>query len=66
MITLKNDLVKTPEGVSIGDKRADVIAKYGDNYTSAGENIQYEAENCTLQFMFRDGRVSSVKYVANE
>ena len=63
-ITLKNDLVETPEGIAIGAARADVIAKYGENYTSVGENIQYEAENCTLQFMFRNGMVSSIKYVA--
>ncbi len=66
MITLTNDLVETLEGVSIGDEKADVIAKYGEDYTSVGENIQYKANNCTLQFIFRDGKVSSIKYVINE
>ena len=66
MITLTNDMVETLEGISIGDAKSDVIAKYGDGYTSVGENIKYEANNCTLQFMFRDGKVSSIKYVINE
>ena len=64
IISLTNDLVKTPEGISIGASKTEVIAKYGDKYTSVGENMQYEAENCTLQFIFRDGKVSSIKYTA--
>jgi len=64
MIVLTNDLVKTPEGISIGASKSAVIEKYGDQYTSVGENMQYEAENCTLQFIFRDGKVSSIKYTA--
>lgn len=65
MITLTNDMVETPEGISVGDTRAEVIAKYGDGYTSVGENLQYEADNCVLQFIFREGRVSSIKYITN-
>jgi hypothetical protein len=64
IISLTNDLVKTPEGISIGASKTEVVAKYGDQYTSVGENMQYEAENCTLQFIFRDGKVSSIKYTA--
>lgn len=66
MITLTNDMVQTLEGISIGDAKADVIAKYGDGYTAVGENIQYKGDNCTLQFIFRDGKVSSIKYIINE
>ena len=64
MIVLTNDLVQTPEGISIGASKTEVIAKYGESYTSVGENLQYEAENCTLQFIFRDGKISSIKYTA--
>lgn len=64
MIVLTNDLVKTPEGIAIGDSKSAVVEKYGDTYKSVGENLQYEAENCTLQFIFRDGKVSSIKYTA--
>ena len=64
MIVLTNDLVQTPEGISIGASKTEVVAKYGESYTSVGENLQYEAENCTLQFIFRDGKISSIKYTA--
>jgi hypothetical protein len=63
MITLTNDMVKTPEGISIGDSKSAVIAAYGDGYEAIGENLQYSADNCTLQFIFRDGKVSSIKYI---
>ena len=63
-VTLLNDLVSTPEGVSVGMSRNKVIEVYGENYTSQGEGIYYSSENSQLQFIFRDGNVSSIKYQA--
>lgn len=65
IITLTSDLVSTPEGVSVGSTKSDVIAAYGDGYATVGDgNMQYDASNCVLQFIFRDGKVSSIKYTA--
>ena len=65
-VALTNDLVKTPEGISVGAFRDDVVAKYGEEYTAVGESLRYEADNCILQFILREGRVASIKYIAKE
>ena len=57
-------MVSTPEGISIGSTREKVIETYGDGYEAVGENISYKSEKTCLQFIFRDGKVTSVKYLA--
>ncbi len=61
-IIFLNDLVSTQEGIRIGSSRQDVISRYGDDYTDLGSGIVYKCANCNLQFIFRDGKVSSVIY----
>lgn len=63
-VTFLSDMVSTPEGISIGSTREKVIETYGDGYEAVGENISYKSEKTCLQFIFRDGKVTSVKYLA--
>lgn len=63
-ITFLNDMVSTVEGVSIGASREKVIEIYGDKYESIGDNISYTLGKTSLQFIFRDGKVTSIKYFA--
>ena len=66
IIELTNDTVSTPEGISVGDARDEVVSAYGYGYRSVGESLEYRADNCILQFIVRDGRVSSIKYIASD
>lgn len=66
MIRLTDDTVATPEGIRVGDSRAEVISAYGSGYTAVGNNLQYKIDSCILQFIFRKDRVSSIKYIMSE
>ena len=61
-VLLKDDLVSTAEGVSIGDSREAVTAAYGEG-TENGSAVVYEKGGMKLMFIFdEDGAVESVQY----
>lgn len=63
-IVLTDDSVSTPEGISIGSSRDDVIAAYGDSYTeTASGGLVYTDGETKLMFGFTDGEVSAIHYV---
>lgn len=66
-ITLNSPLAQTSEGISLGDKDADVIRVYGDSCDKRGRCIIYKKEGTELCFGIRDGRVVSIayEYIAN-
>ncbi len=61
-VTITNDSVSTPEGISIGSSRDDVIKAYGDGYTEKSNGIIYIKDKTTLSFVIRDGAVTSIIY----
>ncbi len=61
-VTLKNDSVSTPEGVRIGDDAERVIKIYGGEYQTRGESIIYIKDEITLNFVVREGVVTSIYY----
>ena len=63
IIELTNDTVSTAEGVSVGDTRQKVLSIYGEPYESVGESVRYTGRDCILQFIIREGRVTSIKYL---
>lgn len=63
MIELTDDSVSTPEGLTIGSSKDAVIKAMG-NGTAVGENLSYEKGNMKLVFIFRDGAVTNVQYMA--
>ena len=61
-VTIKNDSVSTPEGITIGSSRDDVIAAYGEDYEEKGDGLIYKNGKTTLNIVVRDGAVTSIYY----
>ncbi len=63
---IKDDLLSTPEGVSLTMKLADVTAAYGESYTTMGNAYVYEKDGMQLQFIIENDEVTSIQYVVVE
>ncbi|MBQ9346241.1 MAG: hypothetical protein IJT94_02725 [Oscillibacter sp.] len=62
-VLLKDDLVSTAEGVSIGSSREDVAAAYGEG-AEEGASLVYEKGGMKLMFILdSDGAVESIQYL---
>ena len=61
-VELKDDLVKTAEGVAIGASEEDVKAAYGEPATAG--DYSYTKGDSKLLFVVKDGKVSSIQYIA--
>lgn len=65
-IVILDDSVTTPEGISIGSTRDEVIAAYGDGFTEASNgSLIYSADNCSLMFAIKDATVTVIHYAEN-
>ncbi len=63
-IILNDDSVSTPEGISIGSSRDEVVAAYGENFTeNAAGTLIYTDGETKLMIGFTDGAVSAIHYV---
>ena len=63
-IVLTDDSVSTPEGISIGSSRDEVIASYGENFTENATGTLIYTDGATkLMLGFTDGSVSAIHYV---
>ena len=64
-IVLTDDSVSTPEGISIGSSRDDVVEAYGEDFTeNASGTLTYTDGATKLMFGITDGSVSAIHYVA--
>lgn len=61
-VTLQDDTVATPEGISIGSELADVKAAYGDS--SSDTKCEYVKGDSQLLILLENGIVTSIQYVA--
>lgn len=68
-VIFKNDSVKTPEGVGLGDTAEAVEKAYGNNAVEAAEKagavngtLEYEKDGMKLCFIVKDDEVVSVEY----
>jgi hypothetical protein len=61
-ISFKNDTVATPEGLRLNDSYADVVEKYGDDYSFDGTAMVYDGGNMQLVIDMNDGKVSAIEY----
>ena len=61
-VTIKNDSVSTPEGITIGSSRDEVIAAYGEDYEEKGDGLIYKNGKTTLNIVVRGGAVTSIYY----
>ena len=65
-IKLFNDLISTPEGLSIGDVESKVETLYGSDYTVKGSYKCYEKDGMTLRIRISDeGDVNGIDYTLN-
>lgn len=62
MIVLLDDGIATPEGVTIGSPRSEVIAAYGEDYEGGEASLTYRRGGTLLRILFGGGAVSSVQY----
>lgn len=61
-VTLTDDTVKTPEGISLGASKADVEGAYGSDYTDNNGSLIYKKGNMKLIFIIKDDMVTSIQY----
>lgn len=63
-IVLTDDSVSTPEGISIGSSRDEVIAAYGESFTeNSSGTLTYTDGTTKLMIGIKDGAVSAIHYV---
>ena len=63
-IVLTDDSVSTPESISIGSSRDEVIATYGENFTENATGTLIYTDGATkLMIGITDGSVSAIHYV---
>ena len=63
---IKDDLLSTPEGISLTMTLSDVTKAYGDSYTTVGNAYVYEKNGMQLQFIIENDEVTSIQYVVVE
>ena len=63
-VFVKDDLVSTPEGLSIGSSESDAFAIYGEDSRTQSGNIIYHGNGADVTITFMDGKVASIEYVA--
>lgn len=61
-IFLKDDLVETPEGVSLFMTYDDMAAAYGEDFTESEGQYVYTKDNMKLIFIATDGEILSIQY----
>ena len=61
-IKILNDAIETPEGITIGSSRDDVIKAYGKGYTEgSGGTLRYEGNSSAIEIYFgASGNVSNI------
>lgn len=63
-VRLLSSSAVTPEGITIGSSKEDVVAAYGEEYESFGDMYSYVDGDTTLEILFQDDTVTSVEYIA--
>ena len=63
-IRLLDNTASTPEGITIGSTKAEVVAAFGDGYTDSGDLYTWESENAILSILFENDAAISVEYIA--
>ncbi|MBD5460686.1 MAG: hypothetical protein HDR26_07050 [Lachnospiraceae bacterium] len=64
MIVLKDDMVSTPEQVSLFGYEGDITDAYGENYTEENGMRVYTKGGMKLRFILEGGEIVSIEYVS--
>lgn len=63
-IVFLDDIISTPEGISLGSSLEDLIDAYGEDYTQELGLYTYELDKVKLAFIIENDEVSSIEYSA--
>lgn len=66
MIILQDDTVATEKGIRIGDAKEAVTTAYGTPDQETASALTYNGKGMYLQFILRDGTVTSIQYCKAE
>ena len=66
IIVLQDDTVATEKGVRIGATKEAVIAAYGTPDKETDTSLTYNGKGMYLQFILRDGAVTSIQYAKEQ
>lgn len=61
-ILFKDDMIATPEGVSLFMTKADVVKAYGETYTEEHSMLVYEKDGMKLKFLIEDDEITLIEY----
>lgn len=61
-VILKDDMVKTPEGVGLFMTKDDMISAYGENYTEKQGSYVYKKDGMELVFIITGDEIQSITY----
>lgn len=61
-VYFRDDLVSTPEGVSLYMTKADMIQAYGEDYKEEMGMLVYEKEGMKLRFLLVNDEITSIEY----
>lgn len=64
-IIIKNDLVSTNEGLTIGDNVDKVVECYGEDFKDNNGSYEYTKDNMKLLVVMEEGTVVSIQYISN-
>lgn len=64
MIVLKDDMVQTPEMVSLFGSEGDITDAYGTDYTEENGMRVYTKGNMKLRFILENGEIVSIEYAS--
>ena len=64
-IIIKDDLVSTPEGVSLYMTFEDMVNAYGSDYTEGTNLYTYSRGGMTLRFIVKDNEIVSIEYLSS-
>lgn len=62
MVILQDDTVATEKGIRIGDAKEAVVTSYGTPDQETASALTYNGGGMYLQFILRDGAVTSIQY----
>ncbi len=63
-VRLLSNAAATPEGITIGSSKEDVVAAYGEDFEAFGEQYTYEDGDAQLYILFENDAVVSLEYSA--
>ena len=59
-----DDLIETPEGVSLYETKADMVKAYGEGYVEEYGMLVYAKDGMKLMFLLKEDEITSIQYAS--